>query len=56
MVRAAPDPVLPHPRAHLRAFVLKPLLEVAPDWVHPRLCQFASELLAALPPQAIEPL
>jgi 2-amino-4-hydroxy-6-hydroxymethyldihydropteridine diphosphokinase len=36
VVRDTPDPILPHPRAHLRAFVLLPLLEVAPDWVHPR--------------------
>ena len=34
-VRDAPDPVLPHPRAHLRAFVLCPLLDVAPGWTHP---------------------
>src|SRR6185312_6514542 len=33
LVRDAPDPILPHPRAHLRAFVLLPLLDVAPDWV-----------------------
>ncbi len=35
IVRDAPDPILPHPRAHLRAFVLLPLLDVAPDWAHP---------------------
>ena len=35
LVRAAPDPVLPHPRAHLRLFVLLPLQDVAPAWVHP---------------------
>jgi 2-amino-4-hydroxy-6-hydroxymethyldihydropteridine diphosphokinase len=35
LVRGTPDPVLPHPRTHLRAFVLLPLLDVAPDWVHP---------------------
>jgi 2-amino-4-hydroxy-6-hydroxymethyldihydropteridine diphosphokinase len=56
MVREAPDPILPHPRAHLRAFVLAPLADVAPDWVHPVLRQTAAALLAALPPQAIRPL
>ncbi len=45
LIRDAPDPILPHPRAHLRAFVLLPLLDVAPDWVHPRLRQSARALL-----------
>lgn len=53
MVRAVPDPVLPHPRAHLRAFVLVPLLDVAPSWVHPVLRRQAGELLAAVPPQDV---
>jgi 2-amino-4-hydroxy-6-hydroxymethyldihydropteridine diphosphokinase len=35
LVRDRPDPILPHPRAHLRAFVLLPLLDVAPDWILP---------------------
>jgi 2-amino-4-hydroxy-6-hydroxymethyldihydropteridine diphosphokinase len=56
LVRTAPDPILPHPRAHLRAFVLAPLVDVAPDWVHPVLAQPAAALLAALPPQQIRPL
>ena len=47
--RAAPDPVLPHPRAHQRGFVLLPLLEVAPDWLHPASRQHGADLLAALP-------
>jgi 2-amino-4-hydroxy-6-hydroxymethyldihydropteridine diphosphokinase len=45
LVRDSPDPVLPHPRAHLRAFVLAPLLDVAPDWMHPRLGCSARALL-----------
>ncbi len=36
VVRASDLP-LPHPRLHQRAFVLAPLLEVAPRWRHPTL-------------------
>ncbi len=50
LVRASPDPVLPHPRAHLRAFVLVPLAEVAPGWVHPVLHRAVEALIAGLPP------
>ena len=51
LVRAAPDPVVPHPRAHLRGFVLEPLRDVAPGWRHPVLRQSVEEMIAALPPQ-----
>ncbi len=55
IIRATPDPVLPHPQAHLRAFVLRPLLDVNPAWRHPVLRQNVTTLLAELPPQGIEP-
>jgi 2-amino-4-hydroxy-6-hydroxymethyldihydropteridine diphosphokinase len=32
-----PDLILPHPRAHERLFVMGPLAEIAPRWVHPTL-------------------
>lgn len=40
---------LPHPRMHMRAFVLFPLREIAPDWRHPVLEQSVDEMIVALP-------
>jgi 2-amino-4-hydroxy-6-hydroxymethyldihydropteridine diphosphokinase len=53
LVCAAPDPILPHPRMHQRAFVLAPLLDLAPDWRHPVLGRTARALLDALPDQGV---
>jgi len=55
LVRDAPDPILPHPRMHERAFVLLPLRDLAPAWVHPRLGTPIAQLVAALPRQDIRP-
>lgn len=49
-VRGEADLVLPHPRLHLRRFVLSPLADLAPELFHPLLRRTVSELLADLPP------
>lgn len=56
LVRASPDPVLPHPRAHLRLFVLVPLRDVAPGWIHPELGVGIDTLIAELAGQVVTPL
>ena len=39
---------LPHPHMDTRRFVLAPLCEIAPEWLHPVLGKTARELLAEL--------
>jgi len=53
--RLAPEELLvPHPRLHQRGFVLRPLADVAPDWVHPLTGQSVRAMLAALDPAEID--
>jgi len=50
-------PELPHPRLAERAFVLLPLMDLAPDWRHPVSGRRAADLAADLPPgETAEPL
>lgn len=43
-----PELTLPHPRMHLRDFVLIPMKELAPAWTHPELHITAAQLAATL--------
>ncbi len=40
---------VPHPRMHLRSFVLVPMVEIAPEFIHPVIHKNMKELLAGLP-------
>lgn len=55
--RNGQPPALPHPRLQDRAFVLLPMVEVAPDWRHPESGLGLAELIAALAdPESAHPI
>ena len=53
LVMKSPDLELPHPRMHLRAFVLRPILELAADFNIPGVGPAAACFAALDPPQKV---
>ena len=56
VVNDPPRLILPHPRAHLRKFVLKPLSDIRPELILPRQHKTVACLLAELDTDEAEPL
>ena len=48
LIKDSENIILPHPRAHLRNFVLYPILEIDPNWSHPILRKNAQFLIKNL--------
>jgi 2-amino-4-hydroxy-6-hydroxymethyldihydropteridine diphosphokinase len=53
VIKNSLDLILPHPRAHLRKFVLQPLSEIAPELILPGQKKTVSKLLAELASEEI---
>src|SRR5687767_8316771 len=54
LVLNKPSLVIPHPRLHERGFVLLPLLDIAPNLVHPVHQKTVQELVALVNVEGIE--
>ena len=51
----APSVVIPHPHLHERGFVLLPLMDIAPDLIHPVKKQSVREMVAFCNTSGIKP-
>ena len=48
MKKSPKNLILPHPRIQNRAFVLLPLLDIEPNWIHPILGKTAFQMYEEL--------
>ncbi|NJR21069.1 MAG: 2-amino-4-hydroxy-6-hydroxymethyldihydropteridine diphosphokinase [Richelia sp. CSU_2_1] len=56
LILETPTLTLPHPRMAERAFVLVPLAEIAPDWVHPLTGSTIAQLLQVIDCSGVQKL
>ena len=52
-IKSSPDLILPHPRMHLRKFVMMPICDIDENWVHPLLKKKARKIVKELANQKI---
>ena len=55
LVLETPSLVIPHPHVHERGFVLLPMMDIAPDLVHPVTKKSVREMLASCSTEGIAP-
>ncbi len=53
LIIESPELKLPHPRMHLRKFVIQPLCDINKNWIHPILKKKAFQILKELANQKI---
>jgi 2-amino-4-hydroxy-6-hydroxymethyldihydropteridine diphosphokinase len=46
LIFESPELVIPHPRVHERGFVLLPMMDIAPDFIHPVKQRSVRDLIA----------
>lgn len=53
IIENSPKLIVPHPRLHQRGFVLYPLRDLVPEWIHPTSRKSVNQLIMELPSDQI---
>ncbi|MER2520847.1 MAG: 2-amino-4-hydroxy-6-hydroxymethyldihydropteridine diphosphokinase [Bdellovibrionales bacterium] len=49
VIMSSPELTIPHPRMAEREFALRPLADIAPNWIHPQTKMTVSQMLEGIP-------
>ena len=55
LVMETEELIIPHPEMHKRRFVLEPMAQICPGWLHPLLHQTVERLVRMLPAENLRP-